>query len=541
MFNRCRFKMLAAALICLVGASGGQAQVDPAAAGVFEHFLTYSRSVIAGDHAAARACWHPDDLAAAARLGLAYAGEAPKVDLDSPLWTHVQAIRDTVFGHRFGPPTILQSGPFAGHASLMLVVDPRGPNRATKQYLLEPDGQGGWLLARHERLLAERGPATAGRFVTVFERRTGAPWTLPEHLLTDLDAAVAEMAARLGYTTRRLDDLERAQLHYLLADPPTVDYVAGARTVGVAMLPTDMVVTSHPHHAHELAHLLVNSWLEGPPLFTLPLLQEGLAVNLGGRWGRHSRVLDRIGRKLLLAGDPTIDQMLTRDAFHALGPDMTYAPAGVFAGFLLDAFGPGGLRAAYLAASGSLTEVAAWSSDEVKQRLATALQVSWDDLAARFAASLDDGSVPGLQPVDGDWLAAARVREGPQQHSQGLRARLLQHEGAAGVLVDADRGPAAAALLFGGGDPEAQPNPLFAEHFPGATYRGETHALILTPAEARLYDYRRQILLELHSEGFWPSDGTGRPYARDGGRELAVTVAPGLLPVGEDWVLVGVD
>jgi len=541
MFSRCRPTILIAALVLMVSASAGRAQVDPAAAGVFEHFLTYATSAVAGDHAAARACWHPDDLAAATRLGLAYAGEAPKVDLDSPLWTHIEAIREDAFSHRFGPPTILQSGPFVGHASLMLVVDPRGPNRATKQYLLEPDGRGGWLLARHERLLAERGPGAAGRFVTVFERRTGAPWTLPAHLLPNLDAAVAEMAARLGGTTRFLDVLQHAQLHYLLVDPPTVDYVAGAPTMGVAMLPTDMVVTSHPHHAHELAHLLVNAWLEGPPLYTLPLLQEGLAVHLGGRWGRHARVLDRLGRTLLLEGQVPLEQLLARDDFQALGPDMTYAPAGVFAGFLLDAFGPEGLRAAYLAASGTLTEVASWSSDDAKQRLAAALQVSWDDLAAHFAASLHGGDAPGLQPVDDAWLAAASALEGPEQRRQGLRARLLHHEGLAGVLIDTDSGPASAALLFGGSDPDAQPNPLFAEHFPGTDYRGETHALILTPAEARLYDYRRQLLLALHSEGFWPSDDTGRPYVRDDGRELAVTVAPDLLPAAVDWALVTVD
>lgn len=526
--------LLAATL--LAGPARAQVAENTATRGVFEHFFRYAKAALDGDLATVLASWHQDDLAAADRLGTVYQGEAPKVDGDSPLWTFVTALRDSAFGYRFGPPVILQTGPFAGHASLMLVVDPRGPNRATKQYLLEPDGHGGWLLARHERLLADRGPRTPGRFVTVAERRPGAPWTLPPHLTENLDAAVAAMAERLAMPPARLADLERGRFDYFLASPDVVAYIAGAPTVGVAILPSDAVLTSHPHHTHELAHLIVNAWLESPPLYTLPLLQEGLAVHLGGRWGRDPRVLDRVGRATIAGGAASLDDLLARADFHALSPDLTYPLAGVFCGYLLDAHGPDGMRAAYLAVCGSLDEVASWKAADVKHRLADALQRPWDDLAAGFAAWLADEPPAGIAPVD-----PSRGKGGREQRVGGLRARLTRDGDQDGVVVTSrQKEVARAALIFGGDGAEAAPNALFQEHFPGRAYRGETHALILTPDEARLYDYRREILVALHSEGFWPSDGAAQPYARDGGRTLSVALGAGLLP-DDAWRLVPLD
>ncbi|MBD3220573.1 hypothetical protein GF314_04980 [bacterium] len=522
---------LLAVLVVVAMPTAGSAQSSPETIACFTHFFEYVGAVGRGDLEAAETFWRPADRRAAHRLGITHPHEMLlKIDSDSPLWRIQPGLADSTADVKYGPAMRTEAGPLAGTYTLMLRVY-EGARRLRKQYLFLPDDQGGYRLASRARYVAEQGPATSGRHVTVFERRPGRPWTLPPHLLENLDAAVAGMADHLGMSPERRATLEKEKLHYLLAAPGVVEYLAGAPTVGVADLQVDMVITHHPYHVHELAHLLINVWLEEVPLYTLPLLQEGLATHLGGRWGRAPRVLARVGRTSLRTGVVTLDELLTRRDFHGASADLTYAPAGVFAGYLLDAFGADGLRRAYLACSGSLDEVDAWSADEVAARIAGAVGEDWTELVAGFERRLEvDAAARTLAPTPAEAALEGPITTLAMQH--------LQLEAAEGrdrvrLRLHAEDGPARAAVLFGGGDGPGGENPLLAEQVPGRPYRGETHVLILTPQEAKLYDLRTRTLIGLHSEGFWPGD----EYAVDAGATLRLDVAPGVLPPLEAAIL----
>jgi hypothetical protein len=539
--------LLSVLLAGLVPSSAAASAEQQALTACFSHFAGYVRSVGAGDLERAATFWRPSDLEAASRLGIAHPREMLlKVDSDSPLWAVQPTLLDSVRAdYTFGPPVRLQSGPLAGNVTIVLQVH-GDDGRRTKQYLFQPDGEGGWLLASRARWIAEQGPGTPGRFVRVFERRPGMPWSLPPHLVADLDAAVETMAGRLELSPDRLAVLEREKLDYLLAAPPVVAYLAGGPTVGVANLQVDMVVTHHPHHAHELAHLLVNAWLGEPPLWTIPLLQEGLSTHLGGRWGRSARVLDRVGRQALQSGLVTLDELLAAADFRVRSADLTYAPAGVFAGFLREVHGADGLRDAYLAVSGTADEVGGWSAAEVRRRLGEALGMPWEEVAAAFAAHVAAPDGPaGLRPAPARWpgddggtdvlLRSPRhVVRGGAGADEVLRLEFTAAAGAvdAAILIGGATGGDAAEEAAGSAG-----NPLFAEHFPGRTYRGETHALIVDRHEARLYDYRRLTLVALHSEGFWPGDAAA-PFARRDGSVVAVEIAGDVAPPRDGWTLV---
>jgi hypothetical protein len=503
-----------------------RAQATPETVSVYNVFREYVDAVMAGDRERAASFWRTEDVAAASRLAITREGGALKLDDDSPLWRLAPEFRGGTATYKFGPVEALSVGPFAGQRTLTF-RGYVGSDRLIDQYLFQRGGARGWSLASGERWLAEQGPRSTGRYVTVFERRPGYPWTLPPHLVANLDAAVAHMAGRLDLGSDRLDLLAREKLHYLLVAPDVVSYLARAETVGYANRQVDMVVTSHPHHAHELAHLLVDVWLGSTTAATLPLLQEGLATHLGGRSGRAGRVLDRVGRAILADGTVTLADLLTARGFRRHSADLAYPAAGVFAGFLLDGYGSDGLRAACRAVSGSPGDVAGWSAGEVGRRLGDAVGVSWPVLAARFADHLDSGRTGArLLPADVRTIRDADAREfvaGDQRvtfaPAAGDDAHLLRAEGA----------PVHCSLLFGGGAADAAPCALFAEHFPGRPYRGETHALILTSADARLYDYRRQELVALHSEGFWPTRDGNADARLDGGL-VGLWVAPGVLP-----------
>ncbi len=482
-----------------------------AASAPADHVRAYVQHVLADDLVAAAACWRDEDLASSRRLGITFTDQPLKVDGDSPLWRAVEALRDGTASWS------LTAG--ANDTAVDLVL--RAGDEQVRHTYTVVAADGGWRLASPVTLTVSELPAATGRFVTLH----GAPGSVAL-----LDSCVADMAARLQIPPARLAAIAHAKLGYLLVSAAEVERLAGAPTVGVANLQHDVVITSHPCHAHELAHLVVNAWLGELPLFTLPLLQEGAATHLGGRWGRHPRVLDRVGRTTLADGFVSLDDLLTRDAFHAQSADVTYAAAGVFVAFLLDRHSPAALRAAYLACSGTATEIGAWSRDEVTRRLATALGSTWPELAADFVAYIDTASqaaiVPGYTASPSPFTSLGA--------SDSLLVEIRRHRDAVAFRLQATPGDARGALLFGAGSSDGTANALFAEHFPGRPYRGEHCGVLFTPDEVKVYDYRRQMLVGLHAEGFWPSS----TYATADRRTLGFTVDRELLGNLDEWDVV---
>jgi len=362
------------------------------------HLKAYLDAVITGDLESARTYWRPPDLEAASRLGLSYHGPWLKVDSDSPIWSFVEHLRRDDVHYTAMPPQEFAGGPLDGVVNIRLTFDQQGQRTTFRYYFDRIDET--WLLASPVRLVCEQGPSVPTHWVTVYDRRFAMSATLPPRLIALLDSCVAVVADQLAFTPEQLALLERERLGYLLAGPEWVEQLAGAPTVGVANLQQDVVVTSHPCHAHELAHLLVNFWLGELPLYTLPLLQEGIATHLGGRWGRHPRVLHRVGHTTLTDGLLTLDELLTYNQFHGQSADLTYPPAGVFAGFVLERYGPDGLRRAYQSVSGTWEEVSSWNAAVVKARLSAALGVSWTTLADEFSTFVAEPARAGGTPCD---------------------------------------------------------------------------------------------------------------------------------------------
>jgi hypothetical protein len=105
----------------------------------------------------------------------------------------------------------------------------------------------------------------------------------------------------------------------------------GYAVSGVADLATGRIDSSREFHPHELVHAVTGR--EGlPPVF----FAEGLAVALTsrGRWGE--RDMDELARREM-ARRHSLEAFLT--AFTDQDPDVAYAVAGSFVGFLLEEHG----------------------------------------------------------------------------------------------------------------------------------------------------------------------------------------------------------
>jgi len=56
-------------------------------------------------------------------------------------------------------------------------------------------------------------------------------------------------------------------------------------------------------------------------------------------------------------------------------------------------------------------------------------------------------------------------------------------------------------------EPEAYESPLFLKQFPKHAYSGDLFGLFISPDAVRLWDYRRDVLLACHANGFTPVGG----------------------------------
>ncbi|MFT5783778.1 MAG: hypothetical protein ACI9JE_001100, partial [Candidatus Krumholzibacteriia bacterium] len=183
----------------------------------------------------------------------------------------------------------------------------------------------------------------------------------------ELDNYVARLMQTLSMTEAYQSDLRKHKLSYYLCDDKTVTELTGYTTKGMADLNGHAVISSHFPHFHEVAHLLVNQSLADPPAQTLPLIQEGLACLLGGRWGRAPATVLYSGWVHHKFEMGQIDNVLSKSDFYtcAGGTDVAYPLGTILCEAIRRRVGWTGLMELYSRMSGSVEEVNSFEADDV--------------------------------------------------------------------------------------------------------------------------------------------------------------------------------
>jgi hypothetical protein len=476
----------------------------------------YLQAILQDDWAAAAQLWLHEDLAASRRLGIRYLDQPFKLDSASSLVlnreryrageVHASVGEVKVDGATARIRILLQEGSRADSTSYFAVATDRG-----------------WRLASPITALTADWPRSNTEFLEI---RVMPPWNISDAVVLALDRFVTETCARLEIGQERLELLRTRKIGYVWCPEETVAELVGAPTRGVALLQTDTVVTAEPCHLHEVAHLLVNFGLQELPLYTLPFLQEGTAVALGGRWGRGPEVMHGMGRFALDAGLLQPEELLTFESFWSHMPDLTYAPSGVLVGCLLDLLGGGRFLELYRDLSGDLVHVRSLELETVRSRLATAAGLRWEEVRSRLDEYMDRLSCGGL--LSGDLEGGEPV---DRLEGGNLTVTLTSDGAWLNWTIQALAGPAVGAVLFRGPDslPEAIPEPgsrLFAEQFPDREFNGELMALVFSPEEIGLYNFWTDLLTAKFVASFCPE----LAVVVNEGRELRFRIDPKILP-----------
>ena len=491
-------------------------------------FNTYVQALLAGDWEQAKAQWLPEEVAASQRLGVEFTGAPLKVDCSSPLLEHRDAINS-------GVVTISVTEPFRDEQRMVVkrvTLQTKNGQSVTATYPIVPrDGR--WYLTSRIWWETKSWPTRDTRYVRVYMLDS----TLVNNVaLAEIDRFVDSLLGVFKATSEQRIRLTSQKILYFLADKGTVQSLSAYDVHGVSYRPLDAVITSHLPHEHELTHVVADYVLSPLPMYSLPVLQEGLAVACGGRWGKSPRVVLGLGAFILQSSLISPDQILTDRGFHddAATSDLAYAAAGVLTRYLLESLGWEHFSSLYRRLSGPEPYVAGLSVNEIEKILSEVTGQPWDGLVRSCVAIANESAdhEAGIWPDAGAHLTASLIYENA---SDSLTLRLytadsdlyLETSGRVstrqhGLLMTLKSSPANSRYR----------STLFDDQWPTVGYKGESCAIVLESTEAGVYDYRTNTLLAKFAAGF----SAGQSFRDDAAGRNRVRIGRDVLPVAIDSV-----
>lgn len=488
----------------------------------------YFDLISSGNYDIASDMWMPKAIERSSRFGITYTDIVLKADCNSPIIRNLDEL-----GSKLGAPV-------RGYEALddevwyqLEYSSVLGSALLSHYYYMERRGDWFWLGYAQDFYSAEW-PIVESKY---FRIRTdaGVEKYLGAATLAEADQFVETMASQLGISDDMLTRVADEKIEYFYCSSDSVvEQLTGFLVKGTLDLASNDIITADFPHFHELTHLLVNIRLGEMPLYTLPLMREGMAVNLAGRWGKHPAALMDLALFLYREELVIFDSILTMDGFgHETGADIAYPVAGLFSGFLIDRLGMEQFLQVYLRTSGEFDYVNDLSVKQIQEIFVGAIGVNdWTELKTDFDKYLDDWSenemvaMPGAgdngkKLIDedrvvvrdvGDWIAFEFSGESAERPPEGN-------------------------FIFGKkNDQTGHVSALFESQY-GVTqpFEGYRFGVRFDKNEIGLYDYTTNLLVAKYIWGITPSDD----YYDDDKNKIGVrfrkSMFRDLFPAQGDW------
>jgi len=459
---------------------------------------TYFELLSAGDFELAADLWTPEALERSSRFGIHFTGIPLKVDCVSPIMRNVDLVKDLSV-----PPVRGYQDLDGGKWTSLEFFQVVNGEELKHTYYAQHRGDWAWL-AYPQDFYAANWKLVESRYFRIHVHPDVETY-LNDATLAEADRFVEAMADTLVISKTMRAEMAARKIEYFYCPSDTmVELITGHRSKGTLDLASNDIISSTFPHYHELLHLLVNIRLQNLPLYTMPILREGIAVRYGGRAGRGHGALMDLGQFLYRDTLVQLDSVLTMKGFEAqAGADIVYPVAGIFVGFMLDKLGLEAYLKLYLEFSGPFLTLDSMTTELVQAKLATALgYTSWPELIAGFDSYLT--AYTGLHVT----ALPGGLPKGKER---------LRHTG---VVVSDDKEWLAFEFSWPTGEkPEANllfgPIPglmgkssaLFDEQYGGSIpFEGYRWGVRLDRNEAGLYDYVTNQLIAKYIWGITPSD-----------------------------------
>ncbi len=451
-----------------------------------------------GDYDNALNCWVSEDIAASRRLGVEIIGVPLKIECATPLLPALPGIAS-------GQVQVESSAVPINDTIVQVLVNLEFDGTSAQiPYLTVKTGKE-WKLISKLTAYTHGWNTRQGEYVRV---HIGDSSRYNEYAAKCLDDQIGQIGNRLGLEAEKMAHIREVKIDYYLCSEEQFQKITDYNAHGLTSFPFDAVITRHLPHPHELVHLLMNYSLGEVPLYTTPFLQEGLAVSLGGRWGKSPAVVKQVAYTIMDFEMFSLEDVLTYDDFYQkIGtPDISYPISGIFVDMLLDQIGIERFRNLYLSLSGTESSVRQMSRKDIISEIENHSGLIWDNLLRLFNEQWPryeySGMIPGgggiypIRSINMYWEFNKDYRIAINDGSYQFEVSYVDSLQRGAVLLDQDMFAETIRSSF-----------LFDELLPGQNYSGYDYGIVFDTNEVGLYDFRTNELLAKHVESFSPGRG----------------------------------
>ncbi len=469
-------------------------------------FGSYVDAVLSEDWPAAEALWLPDEVALSKRLNIEFTAVPLKVDCTSPLLEHRNAITS-------GAVIYAVSDSAISDTVVAKIVEIRSGASAVRHTYLLIATHDGWRLTSPIYHLTRSWPEVETRFTRI---RCPDQSMLNSYAIEALDAFIDSLGTLFYFEPKHWVRLGREKIEYYLADRDVIKTLTDYDAHGMTYLPLDAILSSHLPHDHELTHALITFRLRELSMYTLPALQEGVAVAYGGRWGKTPGVIMHLGAFVLKSELMTVEDILTYQGFNSDASDLSYALGGLFTRCLIESIGFPKFTILYRRLSGPQEYTRSLNVHEIHKAVEESTNQPWElFIPSCMEREAEVFSHRGIDPCDsipeGEevWTNTAPLTG----DSLSITADSFYYY----IKASGERAGTRVGFLIQDLTQFYQPiyrSRLYTEQFPDDPYDGQIIGIVFDSLEAGVYDYRTDMLLAKFASGFSQGESIWDPANR---------------------------
>ncbi len=360
-----------------------------------ESLIDYFDLIRSGNYESALSMWEPSTIKRATRLGIEYNNIPVKPDCNSPVLNNLDLIRERL-NNGITSKAILDTGIIRLHFS---AETKSGPIKYL--YYAKKLGNYFWFIYPQD-YYAANWPIYDSKYFR-FYLNPKRDNSYNKIAAASLDSFVEKIAKIISISPDRLNVLEKEKIdYYLCYNDQEVSRITGIQTDGTYDRASDAIISSIFPEFHLIAQLLVNTKLQKLPLFTLPVMQEGLAISLGGRWHRSPEVILDFGEYILDYKLTEIDSVLTAiESANNEMSDITFPIEACLIDHIYKSLGNDKFFQLYRSLSGDIGFVNNLTADEVKNIIANSFEQSWAEFKKQFEDIIARDNYHGGQILPG--------------------------------------------------------------------------------------------------------------------------------------------
>lgn len=375
------FILIGAGLLILISAGTGYASADEAKAQeIIHYYLDLLRS---GNFESAKGLWEPSCLEQSERLGIQYDGISIKADCGSPFVYDYDKMK------MFLPDGIVSKLTLDSNTTRWKVEGTIDSEKTVYFYFTSLIGDYYWIAPPHF-CFSQGWPVVESRYFR-FVINPDRMIHYNDFIASSLDETVESLAAELSIPAEKLDLLADKKIdYYLCLDDREVEKLAGRNNREGYDRGFDIIITRFIPDFHKVALLLLNFKLENPPLFTLPVIREGLATCLAGQWQRAPEVVFDFGDYILKYDIVKLDSILTYEQYmDVTSGDITSPVGACFAKYIYSQLGDEVFFRLYRALSGDYKTISGLTTDDIKRIVESVMNQPWSDIESGFFGFLE--------------------------------------------------------------------------------------------------------------------------------------------------------